>query len=190
VSSNEMIEMILDDAAEKMDGAVAHARKEFSTIRTGRASSALVEHLPVEAYGVTMSMQELASFAVPEARQLLITPHDPANIDPIDRAIQHAQLGLSPSNDGRVIRLSFPPLTEERRRDLARIVAGMAEDGKNRIRGFRRGARKELEDAGKSGGVSVDDVEWAEARLDEMTHQHEARIDGAHTQKEEELLEV
>ena len=114
--SNEMIEMVIDDAAQKMDGAVTHARREFSTVRTGRANSALFEHLPVDAYGVTMALQELASFAVPEARQLLITPHDPGNIDAIDRAIQNAQLGLTPSNDGRVIRLSFPQLTEERRR--------------------------------------------------------------------------
>lgn len=188
--STEMIEMILDDAAEKMAGAVAHAKKEFSTVRTGRASSALFEHLQVEAYGVTMSMQELASFAVPEARQLLITPHDSGNLDAVEKAIQNAQLGLSPSNDGRVIRLSFPPLTEERRRELARLVGGMAEEGKNRIRGFRRHARKDLEDVERDGGVSEDDISWAEDRLDEITHKHEAQIDEAHTQKEEELLEV
>jgi len=188
--SLEMIEMVLADAAEKMDGAVVHAKREFSTVRTGRASSALFEHLPVEAYGVTMTMQELASFAVPEARQLLITPHDATNIDAIDKAIQNAQLGLSPSNDGRMIRLSFPPLTEERRRELARIVGGMAEEAKNRIRGFRRSARKDLEDVEKDGGVSSDDIAWAEERLDGITHDHEALIDEAHSQKEEELLEV
>ena len=188
--SNEMLEMVIEDAAQKMDSAVAHARREFSTVRTGRASSALFEHLPVEAYGVTMSMQELASFAVPEARQLLITPHDAANINTIDRAIQNAQLGLTPSNDGRVIRLSFPQLTEERRRELARIVGGMAEDGKNRVRGLRRAARKDLEDVEKAGGVSSDDIAWAEDRLDTSTHEHEALIDQAHTQKEEELFEV
>ena len=188
--SNEMVEIVIEDAAEKMDGAVAHARREFSTVRTGRASSAIFEHLPVEAYGVTMSLQELASFAVPEARQLLITPHDAANIDPIDRAIQNAQLGLTPSNDGRVIRLSFPQLTEERRRELARIVGGMAEDSKNHIRGLRRTARKDLEDVEKEGGVSSDDIAWAEERLDVSTHEHEAEIDKAHKKKEEELFEV
>lgn len=188
--SNEMIELVLADAVEKMDGAVTHARREFSSVRTGRASSALLEHLPVEAYGVTMTMQELASFAVPEARLLVITPHDAGNIDTIDKAIQNAQLGLSPSNDGRVLRLSFPPLTEERRRELARIVGSMAEEGKHRIRGFRRSARKDLEDLEKEGGVSSDDIAWAEERLDTVAREHEALIDEAHTQKEEELLEV
>ena len=188
--SNEMIEMVIDDAAQKMDGAVTHARREFSTVRTGRANSALFEHLPVDAYGVTMALQELASFAVPEARQLLITPHDPGNIDAIDRAIQNAQLGLTPSNDGRVIRLSFPQLTEERRRELARIVGCMAEDGKNRVRGLRRSARKDLEDVEKEGGVSSDDIAWAEERLDASTHEHETRIDESHSQKEQELFEV
>lgn len=188
--SMEMIEMVLEEAAEKMDGVVSHARKEFSTVRTGRASSALFEHLPVEAYGVTMSMQELASFAVPEARQLLITPHDAANLDAIERAIQNAQLGLTPSNDGRMIRLSFPPLTEERRRELARMVGSMAEDAKNRLRGVRRAARKDLEDVEKEGGVSSDDIAWAEERLDGLTREHEHLVDEAHSQKEEELLEV
>ena len=99
-----------------MDGAVAHTRREMATIRTGRASSAFVEKLTVEAYGVEMSLQELATFAVPEARQLIITPHDLGNVEPIDRAIRNSDLGLSPSNDGRQLRISFPQLTAERRR--------------------------------------------------------------------------
>lgn len=188
--STEMIDLVLEDAAEKMDGAVAHTRREFSTVRTGRASSALFEKMQVEAYGVQMAMQELASFSVPEARQLLITPHDAANLEPIERAIQQAQLGLSPSNDGRVIRLSFPPLTEERRRDLVKMVGSMAEDGRNRVRGIRRSARKELEDLADEGGISEDDIRAAEERLDEITRAHEAGIDEARSAKEEELLEV
>ncbi len=188
--SSEMIDLILEDAADKMDAAVAHARREFSTVRTGRASSALFEKLPVEAYGVEMRMQELASFSVPEARQLLITPHDPANLGAIEKAIQNAQLGLSPSNDGRTIRLVFPPLTEERRKELVRVVRHMAEEAKNRVRGVRRHARKELDDLTREGGISEDEIRRASERLDEITHEHENRIAEAEKHKEDELLEV
>lgn len=188
--SAEMIAMILDDVSEKMEAAVAHARKEFSSVRTGRANSSLVEKLKVEAYGVEMTMQELASFSVPEARQLLITAHDPQNVTAIERAIQHSDLGLSPSNDGKVIRLVFPPLTEERRRDLVRVVNNMAEDAKNRVRGMRRGARKDLDDVESEGGVSEDDISRASERLDKLTHEHEAAIESARDAKETELLEI
>ncbi len=185
-----MIEMVISDASEKMDDMVAHARKEFSSVRTGRASSALVERLQIEAYGVAMHLVELASFAVPEARQLLITPHDPANMGAVEKAIMQSDLGLSPSNDGKTIRLVFPPLTEERRRDLVKVVNGMAEDAKNRIRGVRRSARKDLDDVEKDGGVSEDDISRAESTLDAMTHKHEAGIEHARAAKEQELLEV
>lgn len=188
--SQELIDMILADADEKMGGAVAHARREFSTVRTGRASSALVERIQVDAYGVSMNLRDLAGFSIPEARQLLITPHDPANIAAVERAIQQAQLGLVPSNDGRTIRLSFPPLTEERRRELARIVGGMAEDSKNRLRGVRRQARKDLDQLTKEGGVSSDDIERAGEKLEDLTRKHARAIDEAQAQKEEELLEV
>ena len=188
--SQELIEMILADTSEKMGGAVAHARREFSTVRTGRASSALVERIQVKAYGVQMSLRDLAGFSIPEARQLLITPHDPANIAAVERAIQQAQLGLAPSNDGRTIRLSFPPLTEERRRELARIVGGMAEDSKNRLRGVRRQGRKDLDQLEKEGGVSSDDIERAGEKLEGLTRKHVREIDEAQAQKEDELLEV
>ena len=188
--SEELIDMVLADAGERMDEAVAAARREFSTVRTGRASSALLERVPVEAYGVRMAMRELASFSIPEARQLIITPHDPANIVTVERAIQQAQLGLVPSNDGRVIRLSFPPLTEERRRELARLVGSMAEDSRNRVRGLRRQARKDLDGIEKEGGVSSDVVARAGEELDGITRAHERQIDEALANKEDELLEV
>ncbi len=188
--SQEMIDMILVDTDEKMAAAADVARRDFSSVRTGRASSALVEKLIVEAYGVEMKMQEVASFAVPEARQLLITPHDPANVPAIERAIQNSDLGLSPSNDGRMVRLSFPPLTAERRKELVRVVNGMAEEAKNRIRGVRRSARKDLDDVENDGGVSEDDIARAEARLDKATQTHEASIEAARESKEQELLEV
>ncbi len=182
--------MVLADAGERMDEAVAAARREFSTVRTGRANSALLERIPVDAYGVTMSMRELASFAIPEASQLIVTPHDPANINAIERAIQQSQLGLVPSNDGRIIRLSFPPLTQERRRELARLVGSMAEDSRNRIRGLRRQARKDLDEVEKEGGVSADAVARAGDQLDGITRAHERQVDEALASKEDELLEV
>ncbi len=188
--TQELIDLILTDAAERMGGAVVHARREFSTVRTGRANSALVERIPVEAYGVQMNLRELVSFSVPEARQLLITPHDPGNIAAVERAIQRTQLGLAPSNDGRAIRLSFPPLTEQRRRELARIVGAMAEDSRNQVRGVRRQARKDLEQLGKDGGVSSDDIEWASEKLNGLTRRYTEQIGEAQAHKEEELLEV
>lgn len=187
---SEMIELVLEDAAEKMDAAVAHARSEFSTVRTGRASSALFERLTTEAYGVEMRLQELASFSVPEARMLIVTPHDIANLDAIEKAIVNANMGLTPSNDGRIIRLAFPPLNEERRRELARVVGGMAEDAKQRVNGVRRSARKDLDDLENDGGVSSDEIQRAEARLDEIKDAHIAAIDDAQAQKEQELMEV
>lgn len=188
--SEELIEMVLTDAGERMDSAVAAARREFSTVRTGRASPALLERVQVEAYGVKMAMRELASFSVPEASQLVVSPHDPNNIATLERAIQQTQLGLVPSNDGRIIRLSFPPLTEERRRELARLVGSMAEESRNRVRGVRRAARKDLESIEKDGGVSADAVARAGDELDDLTKAHEKQIDDALAAKEEELLEV
>ena len=188
VVSAEMIQMVLDEADTAMADAVTHAKREFSTIRTGRASSSLVEKITVEAYGVEMRMQELASFSIPEPRQLLVTPHDPANVPAVEKAIVQADLGLTPGNDGRSVRLTFPELTEERRRDLVRMVNGMAEDGKNRMRGLRRNARKDLDDL--EGSVSEDDLKWASGQLDDMIHGHEAEIDAARQGKEDELLEV
>lgn len=188
--SEELMELVLAETSERMVEAVAAARREFSTVRTGRASSALVERIPVEAYGVRMTMRELASFSIPEARQLLITPHDPANIAAVERAIQQSRLGLSPSNDGRVVRLSFPPLTEQRRKELVRLVGAMAEDSRNRIRGLRRAARKDLDSIERDGGVSSDAVARAAGRVDVITRKHERLIDEALARKEEELLEV
>ena len=187
---SEMIELVLEEAADKMDAAVSHARSEFSTIRTGRASSALFERLTAEAYGVEMRLQELASFAVPEARMLVVTPHDVANLDVIERAIVNANMGLTPSNDGRIIRLAFPPLNEERRRDLAKVVGGMAEDAKQRVNAVRRAARKDLDDLENDGGVSSDDIQRAESRLDVLKDERIAAIDEAQAQKEQELMEV
>lgn len=188
--SDELIELVLDDAQDRMNKAVSHARQEFSKIRSGRAAPQLVERLRAEAYGVEMAIIELASIAVPEARQLSITPHDPVNLEAIEKAIRNSDLGLSPSSDGRSIRLNFPPLTEERRRDLVKLVKSMAEDGRVAIRNVRREARKELESAEKDSQMSKDDLERAEKELDKTTQAAEAEVDAALDDKESELMEV
>jgi ribosome recycling factor len=187
---SEMSDLVLSDAGDKMARAVSHARAEFASVRTGRANSSLVERLTVEAYGVEMRMQELASFSIPEARQLVITPHDSQTINAIERSIRISDLGLSPSNDGRNIRLLFPPPTEQRRKELSRLVDAMAEEGKVAIRQVRRQVRKELDELEKEGELSEDDLARAEKELDKLTHSHEADVDAARVKKVEELLEV
>jgi len=187
---SEMIDMVLLESEERMEKAVLHARAEFSGIRSGRAAPQLVEKISVEAYGVDMKILELATVSIPEARQLMVTPHDPSNLDAIERGIRNSDLGLSPSNDGRSIRLSFPPLTAERRKELVRVVRKMAEDGRIAIRNVRRDARKELESAEKDGSLSEDDLSRAEKDLDKLTQENEAGVDKALAEKEEELLEV
>ena len=188
--SDELIRLVIDDATEKMRKTVAHARQEFSTVRTGRASSSLVEKLPVDYYGQEVPLQQLAGFSVPEARQLLITPYDKGSMESIEKAIRNSDLGLNPSNDGHIIRLSFPPLTEERRRDLVKLVRGMAEAGKVGLRNERRAGRHELEALEKDGDVSKDDLQRGEKELDALIHGQEAEIDEALQAKEAELLEV
>lgn len=188
--SDELIEVILSDAAESMAKAVAHARQEFATIRTGRPSPKLVERIPVEYYGSEVPLQQLASFSVPEAQLLVISPFDKGSMDAIERAIQLADLGLSPSNDGVVLRLNFPPLTEERRKEFVKIVKGMAEDAKIAVRNTRRSARQDLEQLSKDGEVSEDIVARAEKQLDALTQETEADINAVLAQKEQELLEV
>ena len=185
----DLLGLVLDDAGEKMDKAVAHARHEFSTVRTGRASSALVEKLPVEYYGSEVPLQQLANFSVPEARLLVITPFDKGSVNAIEKAIRESDLGLNPTNDGHVVRLAFPALTEERRRDLVRFVKKMAEEGKIALRNHRRSARHELEGMEKDGDLREDDLKRAEKELDDMIHAHESALDAALADKEKELLD-
>lgn len=185
--TSELIALVLDDAGEKMHRAVDHARKEFSSIRTGRAAPALVEKILVEYYGSQVPLQQIAGFQVPEARMLVISPYDKTSLGAIEKAIQQSDLGLNPSNDGEIIRLTFPQLTADRRKELVRMVKGMAEDGRVAIRNLRRSARQELE---KADDIPEDDLTRAEKELDKLTHAHEAEIDTALEHKEQELLEV
>lgn len=145
-----MIEETLLDAMEKMGKAVEHVQAQFLGVRTGRANASLVERLQVEYYGAYVPLQQLASFQVPEARMLVVKPHDRGSIAAIERALQSSDLGLSPSNDGVVIRLNFPALTEERRKEFVKVVKNMAEEGRVTVRSIRRDARKVLETAQKT----------------------------------------
>lgn len=188
--SAESVNDILHEADAKMRKALTHARSEFATVRTGRAAPALVERLPVAAYGQEMSLQQLAGFQVPEARLLVITPYDRANLGAIEKAIQNSDLGLNPSNDGHSIRLGFPVLTQERRKELVKRVKHMAEEGRVAVRNARRDGRKHLESLEKSGELSSDEVNRAHKELDKLTHVIEADIDKALADKEHELLEV
>jgi ribosome recycling factor len=188
--SDDLVSMVLEEASTKMANAVAHTREEFSAVRTGRATPALVEKLPVEYYGSDVPLQQLAGFSVPEARTLVIQPFDKGAIGAIEKAIQSSDLGLNPSSDGVIIRLSFPQLTEERRKDFVKVVKQKAEDGRVQIRNARRAARHELESLQKDGELSEDDLTRAEKELDKVTHAREAEIDKALDQKEQELLEV
>lgn len=186
----EIVSMILDDARDKMASAISHTRGEFAGVRTGRANPSLVEQLPIDYYGAEVPLQQLAGFSVPEARTLVIAPFDKSSVGAIEKAIQQSDLGLNPSNDGTVLRLSFPQLTEERRKDYVRIVKQKAEDGRVQIRNVRRAARQDLEALEKDGELSEDDLARAEKELDKMTRSREAEIDKALEQKEQELLEV
>lgn len=185
-----VIEETLLDAEDKMDKAVEHVQGLFGTVRTGRASPALVERLNVEYYGAPVPLQQLATIQVPEARMLMIKPHDRGALAPIEKAIRDSDLGVSPSNDGVVIRINLPQLTEERRREYVKVVKNMAEEGRVAVRNVRRDARKHLEAAQKDGVISEDDLDRAEKELEKITHEHVDRIDAAVGRKEDELLEV
>ncbi len=185
-----MIEDTLLEAVDKMERAVSHVQSQFSTVRTGRANPALVEKLSVDYYGSSVPLQQLAGFQVPEARTLVVKPHDRGSLAAIEKAIRESDLGLQPSNDGVVIRLSFPVLTEERRKEYVKVVKNMAEDGRIAVRNIRRDARKQLETAEKNSEFSKDDLERAEKDLDKFTQEHIEQIDKAFARKEQELLEV
>jgi ribosome recycling factor len=185
-----VIDETLLEAMDKMDKAVEHVQGQFSTVRTGRAAPALVERLMIEYYGAPVPLQQLATIQVPEARSLLVKPHDRGSLGPIEKAIRDSDLGVSPNNDGVVIRLNFPPLTEERRREYVKVVKNMAEDGRVAVRNVRRDARKHLETAEREGLISRDDLDRAEKELEKVTHEHVERIDRAFGRKESELLEV
>jgi ribosome recycling factor len=183
-----VIDELLHEADTKMDGAVTHVQDEFATVRTGRANPAILHRVTVDYYGTQTPLQQLASFSVPEPRMLIVQPYDKSSVSAIEKAIQASELGLNPSNDGNIIRLTFPPLTEERRKDLIRVVRHMAEEGRIAIRNVRRHTKDDIESL--EGDVSEDDVRRGEDRLQKITDEHVARVDELLQHKEEELLEV
>jgi len=185
-----VIDDLLAEAMEKMAKATSHVQEEFSAVRTGRATPALVEKLRVEYYGSEVPLQQIAGFSVPEARLLVIQPYDKGAMKAIEKAIQQADLGMTPSNDGIVIRLLFPTLTTERRKDLVKVVKGKAEDGRVAVRNVRRSVRHDLEKLEKDGLISSDDLDRAEKELEKLTHEYVVDIDKLVAHKEAELLEV
>lgn len=185
-----MIDELLLDVMEKMGKAAGHLQEQFSAIRTGRATPAIVEKIRVEYYGSEVPLQQLAGFSVPEARILVISPFDKSAIKAIEKALQTSDLGMSPANDGVIIRLLFPPLTQERRKDLVKSVKSKAEDSRVAVRNIRRSARTELEKAEKANEINKDDLERTEKELDKITHEHITEIERLVSHKEAELMEV
>ena len=173
----DVIDDVLIGTTDKMSKAVNHTQSEFSAVRTGRATPALVEKLKVDYYGSEVQLQQLAGFTVPEARLLVVAPYDKNSIKAIERAIQHSDLGITPSNDGVVIRLTFPQLTSERRKALVKVVKHKAEEGRIAVRNVRRASRHELEALEKDGEMFQDELDRAEKELEKLTHEYVAEID-------------
>jgi len=180
----------VDEAKDKMHKAVLHMQEEFAGIRTGRATPAIVEKLRVDYYGSEVPLQQLASFSVPEPRVLVISAYDKSAIKAIEKAIQASDVGVTPSNDGAIIRLTFPELTADRRKQLVKVVKARAEDGRVAVRNVRRHVRQELEHLEKDGEISRDDLDRIEKDLEKLTHDVIAEIDTMSGHKEKELLEV
>lgn len=187
---SELAEGVCFDAQERMSQAVAHSQSEFATVRTGRATPVLVEKLQVDYYGAMVPLQQLASFSVPEARMLVVQPFDRGALEAIAKAIRNSDLGVNPADDGTVLRLAFPALTEERRRDLVKVVKNMAEDGKVAVRNLRRSARHDLDELEKEKDISSDDKERFQQGLERETAAAVDNIDKALATKEQELLEI
>jgi ribosome recycling factor len=181
---------VLAETRDKMAKARDHLQSEFGSIRTGRASPIFVEKLKVDYYGSDVPLQQLAGFSVPEPRLLVISPYDKGSIKAIEKAIQASDLGITPSNDGTVIRLAFPQLTAERRKEMVKIVKHRAEEARVAVRNLRRSARHDLEAFEKEGELSEDDLDRAEKELEKLTHEYVAEIDSLAAHKEQEVLEV
>ena len=183
-------EEFIADASSRMDKSVEHARIEFNTVRTGRASAALLDRINVEYYGTATPLKQLATINVPEPRLLTIQPFDPSSIRSIEKAIQESDLGLQPSNDGKVIRLPVPQLTEERRKELVKVVRHMAEEHRIAVREVRRDALRHLQELVRNGDVGDDDERRAEQEVQKLTDAHTKTIDELLKHKEAEIMEV
>jgi ribosome recycling factor len=184
------VDSALKAAAEKMDKAIAVLKDELSGVRTGRATPALLQRVVVDYYGTPVPIQQLASFSVPEPRTLVISPFDRNAIAGMEKAIMASDLGITPGNDGTVIRLSFPPLTEERRKELIKLVHHRGEEGRVAVRNIRRHSKEELEKLEREGGISEDDLVRSEKELQRLTDKHISDIDEVVAHKDAELKEI
>jgi len=185
------MEKLFADTRDRMEKAVDAVRREFAKIRTGKATVSLLDGVKVEAYGSSMPLRQVANISVPEARLLVVQPWDKKLLGDIERSIQSADLGLNPSNDGNIIRVPIPPLTEERRKELVRYVHKLAEEGRVAVRNIRRDVNEALKDMQKNGDISEDDYHRAHDKtIQELTDESTHEIDAALASKETELMEV
>ncbi|MFZ1881082.1 MAG: ribosome recycling factor [Gaiellaceae bacterium] len=185
-----MIENFLGDATQRMDKSVEATHEHFNSVRTGRASAALLDRIQIDYYGTPTPLKNLATINTPEPRMLVIQPFDPSAIKQIEKAVLESDLGLTPSSDGKIVRLPIPQLTEERRKELVKLVRQMAEEGKVAVRNVRRDAIKHLEELVKNGDVGDDDERAAETRVQKVTDEHVGKIDDLLKRKEAEIMEV
>jgi ribosome recycling factor len=190
MTDTSLIDDLLDDARGRMRKSVDSTRAEFGSVRTGRASPALLDRITVDYYGVQTPLNQLATVSAPEARLLNISPYDKSSIRNIEKAIMESDLGLTPSNDGNLIRLGIPELTEERRRQLVKSVHGIAEEGRVAVRNVRRDVMQDLRELRDSGDVGSDDEHRAEGGLQKLTDDAVGELDSALKVKEAEILEV
>jgi len=181
---------LIKDAETRMGKSVEHARNEFNTVRTGRASAALLDRIQIDYYGTQTPLKQLASINAPEARLLTVQPFDPGSIKAIEKAIMESELGLTPSNDGKLVRLPIPQLTEERRKELVKVVRNLAEEHRVAVREIRRDAMRHLKELVVNGEVGDDDERRAEDRVQKLTDDHTKQIDELLKHKEAEVMEV
>ena len=185
-----MIDDFISDAVRRMDKSVEATQHEFNSVRTGRASAALLDRIHVEYYGQATPLKQLATINVPEPRLLTVQPFDPTSLKGIEKAIMESDLGLQPANDGKLIRLPIPQLTEERRQELAKFVRHLAEEGRVAVRNVRRDVMHHLKELVDSGQVGVDEEHRAEDRVQKLTDEHVHTIDELLKKKESEIMEV
>ncbi|MBB3661387.1 MULTISPECIES: ribosome recycling factor [Prauserella salsuginis group] len=185
-----MIDETLFDAEEKMEKAVSHAKEELSSVRTGRASPAMFSRITVEYYGAPTPLNQMASINIPEARMAVVKPYDASQLAAIEKAIRDSDLGVNPTNDGHIIRVVFPQLTEERRKEMVKVAKQKGEEARVSVRGVRRKAKDELDRIGKDGEAGEDEVNRAEKELQNLTDKYVAQVEELVKHKESELLEV
>jgi ribosome recycling factor len=185
-----VIEDFVADARQRMDKSVEATHEHFNSVRTGRATPALLDRITIEYYGTATPLKNLATISAPEPRLLTIQPFDPSSIRQIEKTIQESDLGLTPSNDGKIVRLPIPQLTEERRKELVKVVRHMAEEGRVAVRNVRRDANRHLEELVRNGDVGDDEERAAEQRVQKLTDEHVAKIDELLKRKEAEIMEV